>query len=95
MDELELGRALARLEEKLDRVLDDAAVARLAHRECQAEVMGRLRALEDAHRPWTVADAWGATWRVGAGAAALAAGTVGVLEAARRVVPGLVAMLGW
>lgn len=85
MDEIELGKAIGRIEQKLDDALaaQDAATAR--HDDCARTVKVRLDALESAARPTTVRQAW--AWVQYA--VTLAAGTIlttlAVLKAATEL----------
>lgn len=64
MDELELGKALGRIESKLDDALRK-------HTSCRAEITQRLVVLERRQQPTTLGDAWAWAWRLGAGGSAI------------------------
>jgi hypothetical protein len=78
MDELELGKALGRIEGKLDDALRQ-------HIDCRSDVTRRLTALEQAARPLTAADLWSLVWRFGAGSSAVVVGSAATYAGGRAL----------
>ena len=85
MDEIELGKAIGRIEQKLDDALTAQNAATARHVECERTVKLRIAALEEAARPTTVRQAWSWAQYIVTVAAGAILTTLAVLEAAAKI----------